>query len=276
MGSLMASRLLAAGYPVTVWNRTKQRATLLIEAGAQGSVYPADAVEGKDLIITMLTDPDAVTDVLFGKNGVGQSLAAGAVLVEMSTIGPAAVATLRKRLPDSVGLVDAPVQGGTPQAQAGELKIFVGGAAADVAAVNDALSVLGKTHHIGPLGAGAAIKLVVNSVLATSVVMVGEALALADRLGLDTDTALDALADTAVGPLISRLRARLADPTAAPGFTLGLAEKDMRLVREAGVADGGAVAGAQSRLTAAIGAGLGESDLSAVLSFLRSHATSSK
>ncbi|GAA1313751.1 hypothetical protein GCM10009634_83120 [Saccharothrix xinjiangensis] len=268
MGSLMAGRLVAAGHELTVWNRTAEHTKPLVEAGAEAAATPAAAVAGADLVITMLTGPEAVDAVFSGPDGAAAGLADGALVVEMSTIGPRAVVALRELLPDGVRLVDAPVKGSLPAAASGELGIYAGGSDEDVAAASDVLAVLGKVKHVGPLGAGASVKLLVNIVLGASFVMVGEALALADELGLDTELALTALEGTVVSPLVPRVRKKLDDPGATQ-FALGLAEKDLRLVLEAGGVADGVVAGARARLAAAVRDGLDDHDISAVLGHLR-------
>lgn len=269
MGSLMAARLVAAGHDLTVWNRTAARTAPLAEAGAHTADTPAEAVAGADLVITMLTGPEAVDEVFFGTGGAAEGLADGTLVVEMSTIGPKAVAALREQLSDGVRLVDAPVKGSLPAAGSGELGILAGGSGEDLAAAEDVLAVLGKVKHLGPLGTGASVKLLVNIVLGASFVMVGETLALADELGLNTELALTALEDTAVSPLVPRVRAKLAKPGVTQ-FALGLAEKDLRLVLEAGGLSNGVVAGARERLAAAMRDGLGDNDVSAVVGHLRS------
>jgi 3-hydroxyisobutyrate dehydrogenase-like beta-hydroxyacid dehydrogenase len=266
MGALMAARLVAAGHDLTVWNRTASRTAPLVEAGAAAAATPAEAVEGAEIVITMLADPTAVTEVLAA---AGPALAPGTVLVEMSTVGPDAVRALRALLPESVRLVDAPVQGSLPQARAGELKIVAGGDEKDIAAVSEPLSVLGTVNHVGPVGAGAAAKLVINTVTVSSMVLIGEALALADRLGLETGTALDALAGTAVGPMVNRVRDRLATPDAPTQFALGLAEKDLGLVLDAGADADGVIGGARARMAAGKDHGLADRDFSAVVGYLR-------
>ncbi|MFT7839341.1 NAD(P)-dependent oxidoreductase [Saccharothrix sp. BKS2] len=268
MGSLMAGRLVAAGHELTVWNRTAERTAPLVDAGARAAGTPAEAVAGAELVITMLTGPEAVEAVFAGPDGAAAGLADGALVVEMSTIGPRAVAALRELLPGGARLVDAPVKGSLPAASSGELGIYAGGSADDVAAASEVLAVLGKVKHVGPLGAGASVKLLVNIVLGASFVMVGEALALADELGLDQELALTALEGTVVSPLVPRVRKKLDDPGSTQ-FSLGLAEKDLRLVLEAGGVDGGVVAGARERLAAAVRDGLGDDDISAVLRHLR-------
>ncbi len=268
MGSLMAARLVSAGHDVVVWNRTAERTAPLAEAGARAAGTPAAAVLDAEVVITMLTGPEAVDEVLFGSDGAAEALADGTIVVEMSTIGPQAVASVRDRLPGGVHLVDAPVKGSLPAAQKGELGIFAGGADEDIAALTDIFGLLGKVKHLGPLGAGASVKLLVNIILGASFVMVGEALALADELGLDTELALSALEGTVVSPLMPRIRAKIDDPGPTQ-FSLGLAEKDLRLVLAAGGTADGVVSGAQKKLADAVSDGLDDHDISAVLVLLR-------
>jgi 3-hydroxyisobutyrate dehydrogenase len=259
---------VASGHDVTVWNRTAARTAPLIEAGARTADTPAKAVEGADTVMSMLAGPEAVNEVFWGDGGAAAGLGGDAVVIEMSTIGPDAVAALRERLPDQVRLVDAPVKGSLPAAKSGELSILAGGSAEDVATATHLLATLGKVRHVGPLGAGASVKLLLNLVLGVSYVMVGETLALADRLGVDTDLALSLLEDTVISPLVPHARAKLADPGTTL-FSLSLAEKDLRLVLEAGGASDGVVAGARDRLSAAARDGLAEENISAILNYLR-------
>ena len=260
MGVLMADRLVAAGHEVTGWNRTPGK-----EFSGTVAQTAAEAVAGKELVITMLSDPEAVRAVL---EGISDHLDQGALVVEMSTIGPEAVAEARAKLRDDVRLVDAPVIGSLPQAGNGELKIFAGGAAEDVDAAREELAVLGTVQHVGPLGDGAAIKLVLNISTITTMVMLGESLALADRLGLDQESTLDALGGTAVGAFVTRIRPRIGNPDTPTNFALGLAEKDLRLALESGLGDG-LVAAARDRLAAAGANGSADADLSAVISSIR-------
>jgi 3-hydroxyisobutyrate dehydrogenase len=265
MGTRMAGRLIAAGHDVVVWNRTPSSTEPLVQAGARAAEGPAAAVADAELVITMLTGPEAVTEVL---TAALPGLRDGAVVVEMSTIGPTAVLGLRELLPGGVGLVDAPVKGSLPAAEKGELGIYAGGSDADYQACQAVLTELGKPQHLGPLGTGAQVKLVVNVALGSAFVLVAEAIQLADKLGLDTELALTALEGTAVSSLMPRVRAKLDDPGATQ-FALGLAEKDLRLVLEEGVVGDGVVAGARTQLAGAMAAGLGDADISSILGHLR-------
>jgi 3-hydroxyisobutyrate dehydrogenase-like beta-hydroxyacid dehydrogenase len=160
MGVPMAARLLEAGHEVRVWNRSPGKAGSLVEAGATEAGSPAEAAAGADVVVTMLADPEAVQEVL-----AAADLAAGTTLVEMSTIGPDAVRSLAAGLPDGVHMLDAPVLGSVPQATEGTLKIFVGGDAEVFERCRPVLEAMGRPRHLGPLGAGAAMKLVANSTL---------------------------------------------------------------------------------------------------------------
>ncbi|WHT17836.1 NAD(P)-dependent oxidoreductase [Crossiella sp. CA-258035] len=269
MGVLMAGRLLTAGHDLTVWNRTAAKAEPLAWQGARVAADPAGAVDGAQFVITMLADGDAVDEVIFGTGAGAAKLAAGATVVEMSTSGPEAVRNLRAKMPEGTTLVDAPVKGTLPQAEGGTLDIYVGGTEAEFAAVREVLSVLGNPVRVGETGAGASLKLVVNAITATVPVLIGEAMALADGMGVDAGTAWDALAGSAVGGMARRMREQTADDGQPITFSLSLAAKDLRLALEAGAAAEGVIAAARRELGAAEQAGLGERDFSAVVTHLR-------
>ncbi|GHC41223.1 hypothetical protein GCM10010349_01210 [Streptomyces flavofungini] len=215
----MAHRVLAAGHPLTVWNRTAAKAAPLVAAGARLAASPADAVRDADVVITMLAGPDAlryvadgIVPVLRGRGGVHW--------VEMSTVGPEAVRELGERVPDGVTLVDAPVAGSTDKAAAGRLGILAGG---DATAVQPLLAHLGTVTRTGPLGSGAALKVVVNTAVLGGVALVAESMALADALGLDAELARDVLAR---GPLAGAVARAFATDV---HFGSDLAAKDVAL-----------------------------------------------
>ncbi|MFF4235094.1 NAD(P)-binding domain-containing protein [Actinomadura geliboluensis] len=265
MGAPMAARLLTAGHDLAVWNRTPARAAPLAGAGATAAATPAEAAAGRDLVITMLTDADAVEAALFGPAGAVAALAPGAVIADMSTIGPDAVRRVRDRLPAGIGFVDAPVSGSVPQAEAGELVILAGAAEADLARCAAAFEALGHVRHAGPPGAGAALKLVVNGALVAGFATLGEALAVADRLGVDTGLALELLSRA------SPQARRLLDGEGPPRFTLALAAKDLGLALDGG-ARGGVLSAVQARAQAALGDGLGGRDLTSLTDHIRRNA----
>ncbi|MER5306113.1 NAD(P)-dependent oxidoreductase [Streptomyces lasiicapitis] len=221
MGAPMAHRLLAAGHPLTVWNRTAAKAEPLVAAGARLAATPADAVREADVVLTMLAGPEALGRVA---DAIVPGLRAGVTWVEMSTVGPDAVRELGERMPDGATLVDAPVMGSTDKAAAGELGILAGG---DAAAVEPLLASLGAVTRTGPLGSGAALKVVVNTAVLGGVALVAEAMALADALGLDEQVARGALAR---GPLAGAVARAFADDV---HFGNDLAVKDVALATDA-------------------------------------------
>jgi 3-hydroxyisobutyrate dehydrogenase-like beta-hydroxyacid dehydrogenase len=265
----MAGRLVEAGYDVRAWNRTRSKAESL--PGARPASTPAQAAEGADVVITMLSTPDAVREVVAGSNGVATSIGAGATFIEMSTIGPAVVHELRARLSTSVAMLDAPVLGSVPQARSGQLKVLTGGDDQVVERWRELLGVFGTVSHIGGLGDGAAVKLVVNSTLGALMTALGEAIALAQALDLDLDAAFDVLAGSPIAVTATGKRSNIQSATYPPNFKLGLAAKDMRLVAEAAASAGVDLRvgrAARKWLDEADAAGLSELDYSAVVAHI--------
>ncbi|POX53770.1 6-phosphogluconate dehydrogenase [Streptomyces sp. Ru71] len=217
MGTPMAARLLAAGHPLTVWNRTPARAAPLVAEGAVLGASPEEAVRDADVVITMLTGPRALTAVA---DAVVPALRPGTTWIEMSTVGPDAIRELAERLKDGVTLVDAPVMGSTDRAADGTLGILAGG---EASATEHVLVRLGTVTRTGPLGSGAALKLVLNAAVIGGVGLVAEALRLADALGLDGDTARTALAGSPLGGVVARAFAE------GVHFATDLAVKDLEL-----------------------------------------------
>jgi 3-hydroxyisobutyrate dehydrogenase-like beta-hydroxyacid dehydrogenase len=271
MGAPMARRLLDAGHDVVVWNRRRDRAAALAGAGARRAASPGEAADGAEVVITMLADPAALAAVTEGADGVAAGVQPGATVLEMSTVGPAAVHRLREALPDGVALVDSPVLGSTPQAGDGTLQLFVGGEAGDVEPWLPLLETFGSPTHVGPLGAGAAAKLVVNSTLGGTLALLGEALSLAAGLGLDRSTALDVLARSPLGSQVERRRRALEAGEFPLRFRLRLAGKDLDLV-QAAAGDAGVdlrlAPAARSWLADATDAGWGDEDYSAVIAYI--------
>lgn len=272
MGLPMARRLLESGHDVAVWNRTPGRAEPLAEAGARLAPTPAKATSDAELVVTMLADPDAVMECLSGPDGVIHSLDAGATYVDMSTIGPSAVRAIRAKLPSSNPMLDAPVLGSVPQAAAGELKIFAGGAYADYERWEGVLQVLGTPLRVGELGAGAAMKVVVNTALVDLMATLGEVLAVADGLGLPEKAVLDVLEGSPIGVTVASKRAHLESGHYPARFRLALAAKDARLaLRAAGEHRVGLrlTPDAAAWLDDALAAGFGDLDYSAVVAMVR-------
>jgi 3-hydroxyisobutyrate dehydrogenase/2-hydroxy-3-oxopropionate reductase len=269
MGSRMARRLLDAGHELTVWNRTASKAEPLAKLGAATAANPAEAAAGGEVVITMVADPAALHAVAEGPHGVAAGLAPGATLIEMSTVGPAAVASLAAVLPPQAGLLDAPVLGSLGEAEAGTLSIFVGGEPELFERWRVLLAVLGSPLHVGPSGSGAAAKLVANTTLVGVLGVLGEALALAEALRLSRDSAFDVLAKTRLAAEAERRRPALESGDFPPRFPLRLARKDADLIAEQGL-DLRVTEAASSWLAEA---GDGDEDYSAVLKRILETAT---
>lgn len=268
MGARMAQRLVEAGHPVTVWNRTPSRTEPLAAAGAQVAANPRETAAAGEIVITMVTDASALQEVTDGADGVLAGLSPGAVLVDMSTVGPCAVRDLAQRVPAGVGFVDAPVLGSVTEAQEGTLRIFVGGEEELFRRIRPVLAALGEPMHTGGPGSGAAAKLVANSTLFAVICALGEAIALGEGLGLSRDRVFDVLAATPLAAQAERRRPTFEEGRYPPRFKLSLARKDAELVvaaaKEAGI-DLRVAEAARSWLADAEEAGSGALDYSAVL-----------
>jgi 3-hydroxyisobutyrate dehydrogenase len=265
MGSRMAARLRDSGHDLVVWNRTREKAEALGVAIADS---PREAAERAEFVFTMLADPEALAAVTAGEKGVLAGLSGGSVLVEMSTVGPRAVEQLSGRMPAHASLLDVPVLGSLPQAESGTLKLFAGGDDASFERARPLLETLGESLRTGPLGSGAAAKLVANATLVGTVTLLGETLALADALGLPRETAWDVLAATPLDAQAERRRPAVDSGEYPPRFRLSLGRKDAELVQVAADATGlqlPVLEAARTHLAAAEAAGLGDEDYSAVL-----------
>ena len=265
MGSRMAARLRESGHELVVWNRTREKAEAL---GAAIADSPREAAERAEIVFTMLADPEALAAVTAGEQGLFAGLQEGAVLVEMSTVGPRAIEELSEQMPAQTSLLDVPVLGSLPQAESGTLKLFAGGDDASFERARPLLETLGDPLRTGPLGSGAAAKLVANATLVGTVTLLGETLALADALGLPRETAWEVLATTPLDAQAERRRPAVDSGEYPPRFRLSLGRKDAELVQAAGEETGldlPVLEAARTHLAAAEAAGLGDEDYSAVL-----------
>ena len=271
MGGRLAGRLLRSGVAVTVWNRTREKLRPLQELGAKTAETPGDATARSEVVISMVADPDALRAVTEGPRGIAAAASPGQTLLEMSTVGPAAVHRLAEGLPAGVELLDAPVLGSLSEAESGSLAIFVGGDPAVLERRRSLLELLGSPLHAGPLGCGAAAKLVANSTLLGVLGLLGEALALSEGLGLARDTSFSVLAATPLAAQAERRRPAVEGGDVPVRFPLSLARKDADLIaaaaREADVelAVGEAL---RRSLAAAEDAGWGERDYSTLVAWL--------
>jgi 3-hydroxyisobutyrate dehydrogenase/2-hydroxy-3-oxopropionate reductase len=264
MGSRMARRLIDAGYEVVVWNRTRSRTA---EVSALALESPAAAARRAEAVITSVTGPEALRDVTEGPEGVLAG-ADGATLIEMSTVGPAAIARLAALVQAPNALLEAPVLGSRPEAEAGTLRIFAGGPDELVERWRPLLERLGTVLHVGPLGAGAAAKLVANATLVGTITLLGETVALADGLGLLRTETYEILAATPLEAVAERRREALESDGLPTRFALSLARKDAELIAESAETAGldlRVLEAARSWLAEADDAGWGDRDYAAVL-----------
>ncbi|HEY9870706.1 MAG TPA: NAD(P)-dependent oxidoreductase [Candidatus Obscuribacterales bacterium] len=237
MGSAMAANLARAGQRVLAWNRTPGRpaARLVAEAGAQVVNSIEQAVEGAEVIFTCLADVPDVEAVLLGAEGVSTYALKGAIVVDMSTIGPRSARHLATQL-NGAGLrfLDAPVTGGDAGARSGTLTIMVGGDPETLDACRPLLEMLGKSiHYCGPVGSGQAVKLCNQVLCAINMLAVSEALCLADDLGVERSLVVDVCSRGAGGSwALSNLAQRIIASDLAPGFMIKHILKDLRLVGE--------------------------------------------
>ncbi|MDQ1646418.1 MAG: hypothetical protein QOJ50_2602 [Cryptosporangiaceae bacterium] len=277
MGTPMAARLIDAGHDLTVWNRTSARTVPLTALGAAPAGSPAEAVSGADAAITMLATPEALEQVIFAADGLAAGLSPGQWLIDMSTVGPDTIGSIAPRLPSQITFVDAPVRGSVPEATAGGLMIYVGGTQAAFEHIQPLLAPLGIPHHVGPLGAGAATKLVVNLTLGVAMTAAGEALAVGDALGLDRAALLDTLADSPIGAIIRAKRANIEADSYPPAFKLRHALKDLRMVTDTAAKSGEHLKlawASRDWLEQAATTGAADLDFSAVIATI--HAASSR
>ncbi len=276
MGAPMAANVVRAGHEVTVWNRSSQRAAGFAEEhGAAVAGTPADAVRDAEVVLAMLADDEVVTQVHTGPEGSLSAIRPGAVLVEMSTITTATAATLARAVAEAgASLLDAPVSGQPAAAAGAGLTIMVGGSAAVFESVRGVLEAMGTPIHLGAAGAGAAMKLAVNTALHGLNGALSEALVLAERSGIDRSTAYEVFVRGAIAsPFVTQRRDAFERPGTVPAaFRLALAAKDLRYALELADGVGAALPQAERSLAVleeAAAAGFADDDESAVAQYLR-------
>ncbi|MFG6205197.1 NAD(P)-dependent oxidoreductase [Pseudomonas retamae] len=197
MGLPMCRRLLAAGYPLTVWNRNPAKCTALVEAGARQVASPAQLCEHADIVMLCLADTAVVREVVFGEGGIAEGAKNAQLLVDFSSLEPTATRELAAQLAQRTGMgwLDAPVSGGVVGAEAGSLAIMVGGAAADLERVRPVLLSLGqRVTHMGGVGAGQVTKACNQMIVACNALVIAEVVALAEQAGVDASLLAEALA----------------------------------------------------------------------------------
>src|SRR5271170_439573 len=195
MGGPMGRNLLKAGFPLVVWNRTKAKADELVREGAKLGADPRAVAEQADVLITIVSDPAALEEVLFGARGAMEALRAGSTLIDSSTVSPELARRVAAACAErGVGFLDAPVTGGTWGAKKGELVFMVGGKAEVLERVKPVLEAMGKKFPLlGPNGAGQTVKLAMNLLLALEVEALAEALALVNVSGVQSERLIEVL-----------------------------------------------------------------------------------
>jgi 3-hydroxyisobutyrate dehydrogenase-like beta-hydroxyacid dehydrogenase len=273
MGLPMARNILRTSFPLIVYNRTSDRTATLVAEGARAVDAPA-GLGVCDIVVTMVSDAAAARALLV-ESGLLDALASGSVVVEMSTIGPRAAEELAHEAGQrDVALLDAPVSGSVSLAESAQLSAMVGGSAEAYERATPVLDAMTKRHvHLGRSGAGAAMKLAVNSLIAATNEAIAEALVLAERCGIDPEDAYDVLAGSAVAsPFVLYKRNAFLHPDAEPvAFTAALMRKDLALVEE--LAERLHLRMPVSRAAAdvleeALGRGLADADMASVLGLL--------
>jgi 3-hydroxyisobutyrate dehydrogenase-like beta-hydroxyacid dehydrogenase len=273
MGLPMARNVLGAGFPLVVWNRTAERCAPLVEAGARIATEP-QALAAAEVVVTMVSDGQAARSVLV-ESGLLRDLRPGSVVLEMSTIGPAAVTELAgEAAQHGIHLLDAPVSGSVSVAAAAQLFAMVGGDPRGYELATPVLDAMTKGHMLlGPSGAGAAMKLAVNAMIAVTNESVAETLALAGAFGIERERAYDVLAGGALAsPFVLYKRGAFLHPETEPvAFTTALMRKDTSLAQDLAARFGvrmPAAAAAAGVLEEALGSGLADADMASVISLL--------
>jgi 3-hydroxyisobutyrate dehydrogenase len=235
MGSRMAARIEAAGYPLTVYNRSPEPARVFADRGATVAGSPRELAGKVDVVISSVFDDDSVAAILEGPDGVLAAGRPGLTVIEMSTLSPAASERFHVEAKTAgIDYLDCPVSGSTVPAEKGELVILVGGDAAVFERVRSILMTMGKAAElIGPGGAGSKAKLCINALVAVGVQALAESLAMGEAGGLDRSKLLDAIGQTAAVSPAQKMKFQNAKSGKyPPAFALKAVAKDLRLMAD--------------------------------------------
>jgi 3-hydroxyisobutyrate dehydrogenase-like beta-hydroxyacid dehydrogenase len=274
MGSRMAANLLKSGYPLTVYNRTLEKAEPLLAKGAAWVENPASLAGGVDILFTILANPEAVREVALGPSGFLDHLRPGIIWVDSSTVNPSFSKIMAQEAHERrVHFVDAPVAGTKGPAEQAQLIFLAGGDAEDVQACQPFFDAMGKqTVHLGPNGMGTAAKMVVNLLLGEAMLAFSEALVLGQSLGIPLQGLMNLLVGGPVAaPFTAGKRAKIEKSQYDPEFPLKWMRKDLQLVSLSGYEQGVALPtlnAAKEIFTLAERQGWGELDFSAIYDFL--------
>jgi 3-hydroxyisobutyrate dehydrogenase-like beta-hydroxyacid dehydrogenase len=273
MGSRMAANLRGAGYELTVYNRTRERAEAwAAERGGTVVATPAEVGAASDVVITMVVDGAQVQEVLLGEQGVAQGAAPGTLCVDMSTIAPGDSRRIAAALSERrIAFVDAPVTGSSPRAEDGTLTIMAGGTTKDFQRARPLFEVMGELIvHVGEeVGQGEMVKLINNAVAAANAHTLAQALVVGRGTGVDLDALVQVMGAGSGGSAMLALKAEpMREHDYSTLFKLEHMLKDVRLCLEEGQAAGvpfPAAAAVREALTAGMGRGLGDDDFAAVV-----------
>ncbi len=240
MGAAMAQRLLGLGHELTVWNRTADKARPLAALGAKVAATPAELAQAAELVLTILTNAEAIEAAYHGASGLLSGEVGGKLFVEMSTVRPQVEQALATEVQArGAALIDCPVSGTVGPAQSGKLLGFVGGDAADVARARPVLEQLcRRVEHVGPVGSGARLKLAINLPLLVYWQSLGEALALCQSLEIEPSRLMDIIADTSGGTNVLKVRGQAIGEAlkgkeiAPPTFDVDSIRKDLSTMIE--------------------------------------------
>jgi 3-hydroxyisobutyrate dehydrogenase len=276
MGIGMARRLLAAGFPLTVFNRNRDKADALAKEGARAAGSPRETAAQADVLVSMVADDNASRSIWLGDHGALAGAAPGAVAIESSTLTVGWVKELAAAVEARrCELLDAPVTGSKAQAAAGELNFLVGGPAATLEKVRPVLTVMSRSiTSIGPIGSGALLKLINNFLCGVQAASIAEALTLIERSGLDCDKVFEILIGGAPGSgVMKTVVPRMTARDFTPIFRLSLMAKDLDYSLKEAAGRGvhlATVASALDEFKQAIDSGHGDKDFSAIAEWVRS------
>jgi 2-hydroxy-3-oxopropionate reductase len=242
MGSQISRRILEAKYPLTVWNRKKEKAGAIISAGAKWADSPKAVAQASDLVITMVTDSAASEEVICGKNGVLEGGHPGLILIDMGSIAPEMSRSIAERARSKgVPMLDAPVTGNPKVASEGKLGIMVGGPKETFDACLPIFEKMGiKIIHVGENGKGTTLKLINNLIMGVALEAVAEALVLASKAGIDPRKVLEitSVGGARTGAMETR-GPRMINHDFSPHFSISNMHKDLssalKLAEEVGV-----------------------------------------
>lgn len=271
MGAPMASNLLKAGYPVTVFNRTASKAAPLAEQGAAVASSPKEAAAGADVVITMVSNDESIVEVYEGTEGLLAGIRPGTTVIDCSTISPALVKRLASQIAELGGtFLDAPVTGSSPAAIDGTLVFMVGGPGETLAQVMDLFDTMGKKVLLmGDNGSGAVAKLAHNTIVGINNLALAEGFAIASKSGLPADRFLELVQLGSAGSKAAELKGRkIIEHDFTNQFSLALMLKDLKLA--SALTDGSSIPApmlslAKSLFQAGQTQGFGDEDLSSIV-----------